>query len=92
MQSIAITTTKEAHLESFQISVRNSLSKVSNLIGLPPEERELLMESAFESCIEPHWLGLKAEAQTQGGTVTDWVWNRHQRRATRELLERWLNT
>lgn len=84
---LTIASSREATLESFRTTVRNSLGKIANLIGLDAFDRGELMDLAESDRVLAHWKGLLADAP--GPAIPEWVWNSHTRAATRTCLAAW---
>lgn len=85
-----VATTREVCLESFQIAVRNNLSRLANIIGLDPFDRDELSDLAFSDRVLGHWGQLLEEARAQDGpAVPEPIWNRHTKAATRDCANAW---
>lgn len=82
-----LSSSKPVSAESFQITVRNNLSKVANLLGLSDWDRDELMDLAHSDRVHQRWLELLADPEVKGEAIPEWVWSRYAKAATRDCAQ-----
>jgi hypothetical protein len=78
---------KPVSAESFQITVRNNLGRLANLLDLSDWDREELQDMAHIDRVHDRWRELLADPEVKGASIPEWVWNRYAKAATRDCAK-----